>query len=149
MTKVEIRDYTLKITQSSKTQLVVISYEIIINYLTSAKTSLEFNDTKDFLSNIKKAKEFVDNLLSSLDLQYKLSFELMNIYLFINRCLIEALAKKESNKIDRIISMIEKLKVGFMEVSKVDHSGPVIKDAQKVYAGLTYGKGTLNEYTVR
>lgn len=36
MTKEDIRDFSMKITQCSKTGLVVITYEIIENYLNSA-----------------------------------------------------------------------------------------------------------------
>lgn len=33
----------------------------------------------------------------------------------------------------------------FEQVAKEDHSGPVMEHSQQLYAGLTYGKGTLNE----
>jgi flagellar protein FliS len=40
---------------------------------------------------------------------------------------------------------MEKLRKSFEEVAKQDTSGSVVQNSQKVYAGLTYGKGTLNE----
>ena len=38
-----------------------------------------------------------------------------------------------------------KLKEAFIKVAKQDNSAPVMKNTQQVYAGLTYGKGSLNE----
>lgn len=149
MTKEEIRDYSLKISQSSKSQLVVLTYEIIINYLESAQKAFEQGQTEDFQFNIKKAKQFVDNLLSSLDVKYKLALELMSIYLFVNKSLQEVVSKNNIEKLNAVIGIIEKLKLGFYEISKEDKSGPSFKNAPKVYAGLTYGKGKLNEYTTR
>ena len=40
---------------------------------------------------------------------------------------------------------IEKLRAGFEGIKGQDTSGPVMQNVQQVYAGLTYGKGTLNE----
>jgi flagellar protein FliS len=41
--------------------------------------------------------------------------------------------------------VIEKLRVGFEGIKNQDMSGPVMQNVQQVYAGLTYGKGKLNE----
>ena len=43
--------------------------------------------------------------------------------------------------------MLKKLQKSFEELSKTDTSGKAFKNAQEVYAGLTYGRGTLNEST--
>ena len=44
--------------------------------------------------------------------------------------------------------IFEKLLIGYKKVSEEDTSGPVMKNTQQVYAGLTYGRGTLNEMYV-
>lgn len=147
MTKEELRDFSLRISQASKSGLVAVTYEIIINYLNSAKAGQAEENEKEFLFNIKKAKQFMDNLISSLDLKYKLSYELLNIYLFINRCLVEAVTKKHADNLGRLIGILDKLRNSFEEVSSQDTTGPVMKGAPKVYAGLTYSKRALNEYT--
>ena len=85
MTKEEIKDFSMKISQSSKTELVVITYEIIINYIESAKECHAGEDMEGFVFNIKKAKQFVNDLSVNLDFHYKLSFDLMSLYMFINK----------------------------------------------------------------
>ena len=149
MTKKELQEYSIRVTQSSKTGLVVITYEIITNYLESAKKAYDVEDIKDFIHNINKAKQFVNELSSCLDFKYKISLELFEIYLYINRVLVDAVIKKDKDQIDSIIGIIGKLKEAFSKISEEEKIGSVMNNTEKIYAGLTYSKGKLNEYTVR
>ena len=54
MTTEEIKSYTMRISQSTRTELVVITYEIIINYIESAKESLAEEDISKFVFNVNK-----------------------------------------------------------------------------------------------
>ena len=42
-------------------------------------------------------------------------------------------------------NMMDNLRTGFEKLHEIDDEGPVMQNAHQVYAGLTYGKGTLNE----
>lgn len=149
MTKEEINVFSKRVAQSSKSELIVISYEIILNYIKSAKEELAKENTEKFVFNVKKAKQFVNDLSSVLDFSQKISFELMNIYMFIDRCLIKSMVKKMDCELSAVESIIGKLKVAFEEVSKNDDSGAMMKNGEQIYAGLTYGRGVLNEVTMR
>jgi flagellar protein FliS len=67
----------------------------------------------------------------------------------MNRILSEVVLKKDIEKISIVLGMTGKLKTAFKEVSEKEPSGAVMKNTDKVYAGLTYSKGKLNEYKVR
>lgn len=149
MTKEEINIFSKRVAQSSKSELVVISYEIILNYIASAKAELAKEDTEKFLFNVKKAKQFVNDLSSVLDFTQKISFELMNIYMYVDRCLVKSIVKRDNCDLDTVESVISKLKTAFEEVSKADDSGAMMKNGEQIYAGLTYGRGVLNEVTMR
>ena len=41
MTKAEIQEYTLRITQGNRTDLIVTTYDIILKYIAAEKTQLE------------------------------------------------------------------------------------------------------------
>ena len=41
--------------------------------------------------------------------------------------------------------MIAGLKTAFEKVAESDDSAPLMENTQSVFAGLTYGKGSLNE----
>ena len=89
MTREEINQFSMRISQSNRTQIVVITYEIIINYLDSARDSFDNSNVTDFVHNVRKARQFVNELSSVLDFRYKISFELMNLYMFANECLLK------------------------------------------------------------
>lgn len=142
MTKDEIKEFSMRIAQSNKTQLVVISYEIIVNYIESAQSS---ENEKDFIFNIQKAQQFLNDLTSALDYSYEISYDLLSLYSYANSCFVKSIAKKQQCDLDTVKNMMLKLRESFEKVSKEDKSGPVIKNVEPVYAGITYGKNSLNE----
>lgn len=150
MTKEDIRDFSMKITQCSKTGLVVITYEIIENYLNSAIECHKKMDIEGFRFNIKKAKQFLNDLSSSLDFNYKISFDLMSLYMFINNRLVSASVRKSVDLLDECLNIIGSLKSAFGKIEDEDKRGKVMPNSDQVYVGLTYGKGSkLNEYSLR
>lgn len=150
MTKEDIRDFSMKITQCSKTGLVVITYEIIENYLNSAIECHKKMDIEGFRFNIKKAKQFLNDLSSSLDFNYKISFDLMSLYMFINNRLVSASVRKSVDLLDECLNIIGSLQSAFGKIEGEDRRGKVMPNSDQVYVGLTYGKGSkLNEYSLR
>jgi len=83
--------------------------------------------------------------MGNLDYKYNLSYDLLTLYIFVNKAIITAIYKKTPEKLDGAEIVLEKLYNGFKEISKEDTSGPVMQNTQQLYAGLTYGKGVLNE----
>lgn len=145
MTKEQIQEYTLKITQGSKSDLIVTTYDIMLTYIHTGLEAYEKEKIDDFIWNMKKSAEFLSELIHALDFQYEISYELMSLYLFIQKTLNNAVLKRNNRNLASIIKVIENLKVGFEKVAKSDGSGPVMENAGQVFAGLTYGKGILNE----
>lgn len=145
MTNEQIREYTLKITQGNKSDLIVTTYEIIVTYIEEGLEAYKNENIEDFIWNMKKSTEFLSELIHALDFQYEISCELMSLYLFVQKVLNKAIFKKTNENLSSAIKIIENLKVGFEKVAKSDGSGPVMENAGQVFAGLTYGKGILNE----
>ena len=63
MTRDEIQAYSLRITQGNKSNLVVVTYDIILKYLEDAKNSYQTGNVEQFVSQIKKANEFLAELM--------------------------------------------------------------------------------------
>ena len=60
--------------------------------------------------------------------------------------MVACLANKNDEGLDKVIYMLKSLRKSFYEISKQDDSGPVLKNTQQVYAGLTYSSvGGSNE----
>ncbi len=150
MTKEEIKEFSLRIAESSKTELIVITYDIIINYVKAAKEAYEEERLDDVVFNLQKAKQFVNNLSSSLDFRYSIAQELMRLYIYVNNCLIKDIVKREPQSAEHINEIIGKLRESYHEISPLDKSGKVMKNSEQVYVGYTYGRtSTLNEVVIR
>ena len=150
MTKEEMNTFSLRIANSSKTELTVITYDIILNYVDSACEAYENNDLDKVVFNFKKAKQFLNNLSSCLDFSYSISYELMNLYMYVNNCFVKNIVKRNIDGVDTVKSVINKLRASFNEISVFDKSGKVMKNSEQVYVGYTYGRtSTLNEVVVR
>ncbi len=150
MTKEEMKNFSMRIAESSKTGLVVITYDVILNYIESASKAYEEDDLEAVVFNLQKAKQFVNNLSSCLDFKYGISNELMRLYLYVNNCLVKDIVKRNPSHAESIKDVIAKLRESYNEISPLDHSGKVMKNSEQVYVGYTYGRtSTLNEVIVR
>ena len=87
--------------------------------------------------------------MGALDLQYEVSLQLFQLYRFAQKRLIEASYEETDKKLEDAIPIFRELREAFSEVAKQDNSGPVMRNIDQVYAGLTYGKGSLNEIVER
>jgi flagellar protein FliS len=145
MKKEAIRDFTVRVTQASPSELTVILYEMILAEIKEAKEAYESGDLAAFDKELKLAQKYITELQASLDFHYKISYDLLSLYLFVNKRIITAIIRRETSTLDSAESIMKKLLVGFEGVSGADKRGPVMRNTQQLYAGLTYGKGHLNE----
>lgn len=145
MTKERVQEYSARVTQANSTQLVVILFELILENIKEAKESLAKGDETGYEKELRKAQSFLNELMGSLDYQYEISYQLMSLYMYVNRVMAEAVVNKKDNKLFSAESVMNKLLMAYREVAKQDFSGPIMENTQQIYAGLTYGKGILNE----
>ena len=150
MTKEEKNVFSLRIANSSKTELIVITYDIIVNYIDAALHAYSVDDKDLVVFNLQKAKQFLNNLSSCLNFEYGISYELMNLYIYMNNCLVRDITRRKPESAEDIKSVIDKLRASFDTISASDTSGKVMKNTEKVYVGYTYGRtSTLNEVVIR
>jgi len=146
MTKEEINGYSYRVTQASRTELVVIMYDVTLNYISDSINYFENENVERFRDDIKKAQRVINQLTSALDQTYEISLELMRLYIYMNNVLVRSSIRKEVEGLKVVMGMIQKLRSAFEKVSEQDKSGPMMINTQQVYAGLTYSNGGLNEY---
>lgn len=144
MTKEELNGFSYRITQASRTELIVIMYDMAQTYLKDAMQAYQKND-EEFRLGLKRAQRVVNELSSSLDMQYDISIELFRLYLYMNKTINEASLKKDATNIPVVQKMLAGLRSSFEILSKKDQSGAMMRNTQQVYAGLTYSNGGLNE----
>ena len=136
-----VKIFTRRITSANKSEIIVIIYDIIEENLALAKKALAEGDGETYRNEIKQAISFVKELLVSLDMNYEVSKNLASLYIYVSRCLNFALVSGKKEEIEAAEKVLRKLGDSFREVAKTDESKPVMENTQRVYAGITYGRG--------
>lgn len=145
MTRELKQEYTLRITQANKTQLITILYEMVLIYIDEAEAALSEDDRTEYKSAIRKIRGCMNELTASLNLEYDLAQNLLQLYLYVNRELVQASVHNEKENLEHIRLVIGELQKAYKKIENQDVSGPVMGNTQTVYAGLTYGRNTLTE----
>lgn len=145
MDKEKKQEFTVRITNANRSELVVILYDMILTYLEEGKAYLKKGNKEQFCEELKKAQNCVKELISALDKQYEIASELARLYLYVNRTLAKVMIKPEEELMVSAENVIKGLRESFVQVAKQDDSSVLMGNAQEIYAGLTYGKNSLNE----
>lgn len=145
MTKELKQEYTLRITQANKTQLITILYEMTLLYIDDAKEALLSGKRDDFKNAVRRIQGCMCELMDSLNLEYEIAQNLLQLYLYINREVASAALHYDPENLDHVRPIVEKLAEAYRQIESQDRSGPVMDNTQTVYAGLTYGRNNLTE----
>jgi len=143
MTKELIQEYTLKITQANKSQMVVIIYEMLEEYIGEARINLSNRNEALFHDSIRKCTGCIRELIASVNENSAIAGNLLSLYVFCIKELAKADVHYSAEELDNVERIINKLHKAFGEVAINDDSAPVMGNTQRVYAGLTYGKESL------
>lgn len=141
MTSEKKQEFTLRITQANKSELVVILYDMFLEYLEDAKQA----EGEEFHNAISHARAVLNELIDSLDMQYEIAKNLYQIYRYVERLLIQADVRLDKEPFKEISGHISQLRDAYDTISKEDASPSIMKNTEVVYAGMTYGKSDLNE----
>lgn len=145
MTRELKQEFTLRITQANKTQLITILYEMVLLYIDEAEEALTVENKTEFRSAIRKIRGCMNELTESLHLEYELAQNLLQLYLYVNRELVQASSHFAKENLEHVRLVIGELQKAYQKIEDQDRSGPVMGNTQTVYAGLTYGRNTLTE----
>ena len=140
MTSEKKQEYTLKITQANKTQLIVILYEMTLTYLGDAIKAHGADDKTAFRLAISRARGCLNELMASLHFEYALAIRLLELYIFINKEMARAYVRTEPRHLKNAAKIITELLTAYGKLSRNDNSAPVMENAQIVYSGLTYDR---------
>lgn len=145
MTRELKQEYTLRIAQANKTQMITILYEMVLLYIDEAKDALDAGNKVEYKGAIRKIRACMDELTASLNFEYDLAQNLLQLYLYVNRELVKAASQGGAESLEHVRKVIDGLHKAYQQIESQDTSGPVMGNTQTVYAGLTYGRNTLTE----
>lgn len=145
MTDEAKKEFTLRISQANKSQMVVIIYEILLEHLQDAQAAVLAGDKGSKRESINKIRGCINELVGSLHYEYEPAGELLELYVYCSKELVNADLHDSEASLQHIEQVITSLKEAYAVVAEQDNSPAVMGNTQAVYAGLTYGKNTLTE----
>ncbi|MCR4990306.1 MAG: flagellar protein FliS [Lachnospiraceae bacterium] len=143
MLKEKKQEYTLRISQANKSELVVIIYEILLDYLKECRENIQKNDIDAFHESIRKATGCIRELSSSINYRSNVSGNLLSLNIFCIKELAKADIHYSEEEIMNVELIMRKLYEATKKAGEKDDSPAVMNNSQFVYAGLTYGKESL------
>ncbi len=145
MDRETIRGFAARTAQASGSGLIVILYELALTRIDEARKAYDNNDMALYDRELKAVQRYIYELMSALDLKQGISYDLLSLYLYTSKRIVTALAKRDPEYLPSAETVINKLMEAFIKISETDTSGPLMRNSQQLYAGLTYGRGSLNE----
>ena len=151
MNNIDTSAYIVRISQANPTQLVVINFELILEFITAARGAF---GTDDYITFIQKTKSGLEQLMFSLDLSVQISVDFNEIYSYVYQLLCNINFTSDEARafavLDECKEHMEVLLEGWRkaaESAEAQIEPAVAGEAPKVYTGLTYGKdGKAEEY---
>ncbi len=143
MTKESKQEYTLRISNANRSELVVIVYEMLLDYIEESIDHLEKQEYDPFHESIRKAVNCIRELSESINYEADTAGNLLSLNVYCIKELSAADIHRDKDRIDAVLKIMRKLYEASKEAAKTDASSPVMNNSQSVYAGLTYGKESL------
>ncbi len=145
MTREEILGFTNRISASNSTGIIAILFDIYETYEEEALHFFEDGDNGKAVMAIKRCSDVIHHLKEALDFNYDISNQLFSLYDFCQMELAKSIYTGNNTGILAAQKIMRELSEAFKEIAENDDSAPVMKNVQKVTAGMTYGKKYLNE----
>lgn len=146
-------DYVALVTTATPLKLVIINYELIAHNLHEAREYIDDGNKEKFEYHVKRSQDFLMVLMSSLDMTFDISADLMKIYRYVNKLMIQAVIKKDGNLVCEACDILSSLLDGWRMLEKLEakdlyNKEPVMNNAKKLIAGITYKDGKLIDYVM-
>ncbi len=127
-----------RIRTASREQLLFITYDIAIRFCLTAENFLAKSELEEAHNSLVKAQNAVRELAVSLNPEIggEVAKNLMGLYDFMHRSLIEANVEKNSDKVQMVRSMLEELRDTWKEAGdKLKKEALAASDPEPVTSG--------------
>ena len=97
--------------------LIIMLYDALKKFMILGRRGIESGDIQAAHDNLTKSQLIVEELLTSLDMSYPISSELMVLYDYLLERFREANLKKEIGPIMEAVPIVDDLRSAWMEIS--------------------------------
>lgn len=107
-----------KVLTASPAELTLMLYEGAIKFANIAIAAIEKNDVEKAHNNIVKVQHIIDYLRETLNMDYPVSKDFENIYVYVGRRLVEANISKDIKILEEVNTHMRSLRDTWKEVMK-------------------------------
>ncbi|REJ10189.1 flagellar export chaperone FliS [Halobacillus trueperi] len=91
---------------ASPGELTLMLYNGCIKFIRIARKAMENNEIEKKNTNIQKAQKIIQELMVTMDQQYEVTQEIMPLYDYMNRRLVEANTKNDVEILDEVEGLV-------------------------------------------
>lgn len=100
-------------------ELTLMLYDGCLKFIRLAREAINNNDIQAKNTNIQKAQNIITELMVTLDMKYKISKQMMPLYDFVRRKLIEANVKNSLQSLEEAETIVKEFRETWKEVIKI------------------------------
>ena len=100
--------------------LIIMLYDGLKKNIILGKRSIMRNDVQGAHKSLMKAQMIVTELINSLDMNYEISNELLDLYEFALKSLADANMHKNTEPLDPVIEMVDSIREAWKEISTMN-----------------------------
>lgn len=146
-----------RITNANDAELVAITYEGLINTLNDGIDYIDVKAYKSLNKATQKSREILAELLATLKGDSEVASNLKSLYVYTNQLITEGEIQRDPHKLQTAIKVLTPLYEGWKELGEKEGKKEGKKEGEKpnaslngpkIVAGMTYGKGQLNDHVI-
>lgn len=107
------------VTTASPGELTLMLYNGCIKFLGKAKVAMEQKHVEEKNHNIQRVQAIIAELMSTLNMDMDISKQILPLYEYMNRRLVEANIKNDAAIIDEVTELITDFRDTWKEVIKI------------------------------
>ena len=116
-----------RITTASPAELTLMLYEGAIKFCNIAIVAIEQKDIPKAHKNIMKTQNIIEEFQATLDHRYEVAKDFDAVYSYLNRRLVEANMKKDTEILEEILGHLRTMRDTWKEVMRLTQNGNKIK----------------------
>ena len=111
-------------------ELIVMLYDALKKNIVLGQRGINKGDAGSAHKHLMKAQEIIAELVSSLDMNYPIAEELLNLYEFFINSLGDANIRKDPEPLGPVIEMVDDLRSAWDEISKSSKGSLYVSEGQ-------------------
>lgn len=125
---------------ASPGELLCMTYEILLHHIQEAISTK--GKVKE--EHVSQAIEVIKQLVGDLNFEIPITRDLFKLYVYVQNLLVNH--QYHIQGLEQAYQLIHTIYDGYKEITQKEvNKKPAMQNIESVYAGMTYGKGKLNE----